>query len=84
MQYPIAIILPVMLSGDYSGISGKRPLALALRLPSSYFANIVSEEFHLRISVRLCYCILSWFHGLAAIKKIVLWAELSTNTLLEC
>lgn len=75
MQYPITIILPIMLSGGYSGMTGRRPLALALRLPSSYLAHIVSEEFHLRISVRLCYCILSWFHGLAAIKKTVLWAD---------
>jgi hypothetical protein len=51
MQHPIAIILPVMLSGRYSRISGRRPLALALRLPSYYSANIVSEELHLRISI---------------------------------
>lgn len=63
-------------------MSRRRPLSLALTLPPSYSVNIVSEEFHLRLPIRLRNYIPSWFHGLASIKKTVSWAELGTHTVL--
>lgn len=63
-------------------MSGRRPLSLALTLPPSYSNNIVSEELCLILSIRLYNHIPYCFSGLAVIKKIVPWVELSTSTLL--
>lgn len=54
-------------------MSDRRQLSPAFMLPPSYSVNIISEEFHFRLSC---------FHGPAAIKKMVPWAELSASTLL--
>lgn len=63
----------VVVNGGCSGMSDRRQLSPAFMLPPSYSVNIISEEFHLRLSC---------FHGPAAIKKMVPWADLRTSTLL--